>query len=332
MAPMKISAQRVGTIALLAVLGPVGIMLNMIVMIAIVRKKRLHTCTYMLYFHLAVCDILTALFGSTMGISIYTTGDFIFCQCVAVMIVFFYVISIGTVALIAYDRFVYLSSPLLYFVKVTKTRVLGLLVCIWSVSICNLVPVLWIKKMFVFNETVELKLSQRNCIISRVITREFLLWTVVVLTILPTLVAAILNIKIYHLASLHHKKIQKTTISWQRTQNVVKKNAQGDVTSPSSTINKRQINKKAVRTTMSIVVTHLICTMPYLTVIIIEASCDHCIPYKQIKYAYSLFLLNYLTAVLNPLIYTLTNAELRREIKIMLRLCRHKSKVVLSET
>ena len=304
------SPQRVATISIFSIVGPIGTLFNAVIIIVITTRKNLHTPTYILYLHMALCDMIVSLIGSAMGITIYVTGKFVFCQGVISTVLMGGILSSVTVVLISIDRYTCLTVPLLYQQKVTKKRLLLCLVILWIIILCDLVPILTEDALINPVNDRYAWLNRKNCILTKLLHPEYILLNCIGLALVPTTVTVIINVLILRLATKQYNKHKNKVASITQNQSL-----------PTRYMKRDNWNTKAIRTTLSIVVTHLVCTLPFLLVIIIDVTCNFCFPYKQIKYGYFLHLLSYFTSTINPLIYTSTNVVLRQEVKKLITRC-----------
>ena len=302
------SLQRNFIITTLSIVGPVGVLLNVVIIGALFRSKLYRTRNYPIYTSLAVCDALNACFGSAFAISVYATGDFHFCKCLLIETVLAYTTSVAMVAFLSCDRYLMLRRPLHYTRVMTKRVTLFILVCIWCVSLLNAGLLVSREAILPVTDLVSY-LNRKNCVLTRIVVREYLISWAMILIIFPILMIIILNIGILRIATAHHKQINRTLNSM---------NFGSRKKSIASTCG-REWNVKAAYTTVRIVATNVLCTLPFVCVALIETLCEYCIPYKSIRPFYTLFLLNFCSPIVNPLVYTITNKELKRQVVKTLR-------------
>ena len=296
------SLQRYLIIGTLSIVGPIGVAINALVIAALFRSKLYRSRNYLIYTSLAVSDALNAGFGCAFAVAVYATGEFGFCKCLLVETVLAYTTSVAIVAFLSYDRYLMLRRPLHYSRVMTRRVTLFILAVIWCVSLLNAGLLMSREAILPVTDRVSF-LNRKNCVLARIVVPEYLISWAMILIILPMLATAILNICILRIASAHYKQIN-------RTLNSVKRENSG-----SSTSSSRDWNVKAALTTVRIVATNVICTLPFVCVALIDGLCGYCVSYKSMKPFYALFLLNFCSPIVNPLVYTITNQELKRHVK-----------------
>ena len=301
------SFQRYLIIGTLSIVGPIGVAINVLIIAALIKSKLYRSRNYLIYTSLAVSDALNAGIGSTFALTVFATGEFTFCKCLLVETVLAYTTSVAIVAFLSYDRYLMLRRPLHYARVMTRRVTLLILVIIWCVSLLNAGLLVSREAILPITDHISV-LNRRNCVMTRIVVREYLISWVMILIIAPMSATIILNVCILQIASAHYKQIN-------RTLNSVKRENSNSTNSSSSSSSSRDWNIKAAYTTVRIVTTNVLCTVPFVCVALIETLCGYCISYKSMKPAYALFLLNFCSPIVNPLVYTITNQELKRHVK-----------------
>ncbi|KAI4896551.1 hypothetical protein NFI96_006806 [Prochilodus magdalenae] len=115
------------------------VFLNLLVIISISHFKQLHTPTNLLLLSLAVADLLVGLVVMPVNImklidSCWYLGRI---ACTLSIVVSFISMSgsLGSLTLVAVDRYIAVSDPLLYYSRITTGKTLLLIVLSWSVSL-----------------------------------------------------------------------------------------------------------------------------------------------------------------------------------------------------
>ena len=280
------------------------------------------------------------------GLGVNQTGEFFFCKGGLLIIALFYCLSSGTLCLMTYDRYVYISMPLRYFRKMTSMRAKLMIGMVWSISIINILPVLT-NKAFTRSKGPFHELDIKNCVLPKIINIPYFFWLeAIFLTFL--LVTIVYNFRIMSYARRQLRKIQATMTSQSALaihedsfkMTSTKQESTCDTSCKTSRcknsllIQRRSIEgrfakflrharqQKYMKTILCVVLVHCMCNLPYFVLVTSEIIYGY-FDYRKAKYAYTLYLLNYLNSVLNPLIYTGLNSSLRRSAKRLLcSLCR----------
>ena len=298
--------------------------------------------------HLAVIDLLLCTVGFVGGIGVNLVGGFSFCQTSLLVIALFYGLSSGTLCLMTYDRFVYISTPLRYFYRMTATRAKLLIAGIWSISFINIIPILT-GAALTQRRGPNYDLDIKNCVLSKIINVAYFYWLIsIILAFL--FITITFNFRILSYARNQSRKIDATNMLARSVIETENKTAQNFAPESSkgtenqedglkaredrlavwrrttklklTNIFLRVRQRKAMKTIICVVIFHCICNLPYLIFVATEIICGYCFDYKKVKYAYSLYMLNYLNSVLNPVIYTTMNSTLRKAVrKLLTSLC-----------
>ena len=327
------SLLRVLSTLVLSITAPAGITSNIIVIATFYRKIHCNDCSYIFFAHLAVIDLLVCIFGFTVGLGMNLSGGWLYCKACLVVIVLFYGLSAGNLCLMTYDRFLYITSPLKYFHKMSAKRAKLLIVILWILCIVNIIPVIT-NSAYTSEKGPHYVLDVKNCILSKILNKVYFFWLAAVIVIF-VVATMIFNLRILIHARRQRRKIESSnrvvSCSAQTDENTKETGyyngseavtTAGDEQAPRRRFARvlfRSSRTKAVRTIMCIVVIHCICNLPYILFIATEILCGFCFEYRRVKYAYSLYLLNYLNSVFDPIIYVSLNCDLRRAVKKMLK-------------
>jgi len=295
--------QRYLIMSIFGLVGPTGLLLNTVIIWTLVRSSLYKTRNYLVYTNLAVCDSINASLVCALGLAIYITGEFIFCKCILIVTVLAYTTSVAIIAFMSFDRYLVLRMPLRYSRIMTRRFMIIVLSFVWSVSVLNGGLLLSREALLPEHDYISF-LNRKNCVLSRIVVREYLITWCVLLILVPMVTIVAVNIAIMRLASHHYKQMNRTLSTTQQQ---------------SGATSNREWNVKAAFTTVRIVSTNVFCTLPFVCVIFVEAVCEYCVPYKKMKPFYALFLLNFCSTVVNPLVYLLTNKEMKRQVHKLFR-------------
>ena len=348
--PLKgMSVLRVISLCFLAICAPTGIISNIIVLI-VFNKQEHNDHSYIFFMHLAFVDLILCTGGLVTSLGVSQSGGFFFCKGGLLIIALFYSLSSGTLCLMTYDRFIYISMPLRYYRKMTSKKAKTLIALLWIISIFNILPVLT-NNAFMRSKGTFYELDMKNCVLPKIINIPYFFWLeTVFLTFLAMTIAY--NFRILSFARKQSRKIEAAVIPRNNLETIEgsdkkslclstlrqeNRSREFRGTSPNQgsifTLKRHTSTKlgkffqharkrKYVTTIAWIVTLHCVCNLPYFVFITAEIFHGY-FDYKSIKHLYSLYLLNYLNSVLNPLIYTSLNSNLRRSVKKLLcSLCR----------
>ena len=347
------SLLRAISLCFLTICAPTGIISNIIVLI-VFNKQEHNDHSYIFFMHLAFVDLILCTGGLVTGLGVSQSGEFLFCKGGLLIIALFYSLSSGTLCLMTYDRFIYISMPLRYYRKMTSKRAKILIVLLWIISIINILPVLT-NNAFVRSKGTFYELDIKNCVLPKIINIPFFFWLeTVFLTFL--VMTIVYNFRILSFARLQSRKVEAAIIpriNLETTEGsdkrslylskLTQENKSGGFRGGSrgasldqgsiSTLKRytsmklakllqRVRKRKHVKIIAWIVIIHCTCNLPYFVLITAEIFYGY-FDYDRIKYLYLLYLLNYLNSVLNPFIYTSLNSNLRKSVKKLLcSLCR----------
>ena len=332
------------SLSFLSICAPTGIISNIIVLI-VFNKEEHNDCSHIFFMHLAFVDLVLCTGGLITSIGVYQNGGFFFCKGGLLIIALFYCLSSATLCLMTYDHFIYISMPLRYFRKMTPMRAKVLIAAIWSISIVNIIPVIT-NTAFIRSKGPFHELDIKNCVLPKIINIPYFFWLEAIFLVFLS-VTIVCNFRILSYARKQSRKIEAVVIpqsnldvneeDTERSRNLTTpqpdqmsgvsrgtiRNTGSLVTLKGGTAAKfikffaRVRQRKYIKTIICIVTVHCICNLPYFVFIAAEILYGY-FDYSKTKYAYSLYLLNYLNSVLNPFIYASLNSSLRKAVKRLL--------------
>ena len=288
------SPLRILSIFILSILAPIGILANLSLLIIIWKLKRLHNCANIIFAHLATADFLVCTIGTSMGLAVYFTKDFIFCKGAILAAILCYGLSTETICLLTYDRFVYISRPLTYHQRMTFKKVRAFFITMWILRILNSLPI-FTDLAFTSERGEFYHKNMENCVMTRILNRSYSNW-ICITVLLPAVVTITMNLRILALARLQSRKIEDLEKCSHRKFSKMKR-------------------KRAYRIISYIVCVNILCSFPYLVLVMVETFSSIHFPYTKIKYGYALYLLNYLNCVLDPFVYSYTNSDIKRALR-----------------
>ena len=332
------SLLRIISVSILTFCAPTGIISNVIVLMAF-KKQNHDDYSHIFLVHLAIVDLILCTGGLVTSLGVSQIGGFFFCKGGLLIIALFYCLSSGTLCLMTYDRFIYISMPMKYYRRMTPKRAKVLIAVLWALSVINVLPVLT-NGAFIRSKGKYYELDIKNCIIPKIINIPYFFWLeTVFLTFL--LMTIVYNFRILSVARNQSRKIEAITVppnklntssvNNETSATLTQLNQASACEESHSVIRKKgkfakffhhAKQRKCIKTILLIVIVHCICNLPYFVLITAEIFYGY-FNYKKVKYVYLLYLLNYLNSVLNPFIYTSLNSNLRRSVKKTLRsICR----------
>ncbi|XP_047625082.1 trace amine-associated receptor 6-like [Phacochoerus africanus] len=284
--------------ALLAMLG------NLLVMIAILHFKQLHSPTNFLIASLACADFLVGVtvmpFSMVRSVESCWYFGRSFCTFHTCCDVAFCYSSLFHLCFISIDRYIAVTDPLVYPTKFTVS-VSGL-----CISISWVLPLVYSGAVFftgVHEDGMEELVSALSCIGGcQPVVNQFWILTDFLLFFIPTFVMIFLYSNIFLVARKQAKKIEHLSSK-----------AKGF-----SRLNKTRVAKrerKAARTLGVTVVAFLISWLPYMIDSFFHSFGRFITP----SYVYEIFCwFGYYNSALNPLIYALFYHWFRRAIKVII--------------
>ncbi|XP_041949312.1 trace amine-associated receptor 13c-like [Alosa sapidissima] len=260
------------------------VLLNLLVIISIFHFKQLHTPTNLLILSLAVADLFIGLTvmpveGSQLIETCWYFGDTL-CN----IFPFIYSVALSgslcSLVLISIDRFIAVSDPLRYSLKVTHNKVVIIVVLGWCICLLYMFFLL-------YDHLTEME-PHRTChgeCLFTTISFSWIVGDVFVSFIVPCSMVIILNMKIFCTAKYHTKVINSVT-ERERAGN-------------KDTMRSKKSSRKAEKTIGVLVTVYLLCYMPYNLSIFAYGP-------DSLSYLFKcLVWIVYLNSCMNPIIYAL---------------------------
>ena len=278
----------------LPILALLGLSGNTFVIFLIFQKFRLKSWTYTLICHLAVCDLLSSVFGAPLWIATYTSKDFCACRASIFASSVSMILSCFTLILIAYDRWVYIHYPLRYEFIVTTRKVVSFLVAIWLLTVCPSVL------SVTYKLNTENAVHVRNCVLSKIVNRWVLIFEFVICCLVPMVALVFAYSYILRTALRQQRKVMEFS-------NIEEKREKS---------NKLRKERQTVLMLYFVVSVFVISTLPYAIVVLLDAI-DFSIV-KGNRWVYLTSMLLFMNSAINPFLYTLTNKQLRKQARKVL--------------
>ncbi|XP_026076424.1 trace amine-associated receptor 13c-like [Carassius auratus] len=257
----------------IALLSVFTVFLNLLVIISISHFKQLHTPTNLLILSLAVADLIVGLIViPLMGIrfieSCWYFGETI---CFLLLFIIFMVVtaSLGNLLFISVDRYIAISDPLRYTVRVTTEKVVFCIIVNWLC--CGIYSVIILHNTMFYPETHDR--CYGDC---RVYFKfEHFVTDLIITFVAPSSVIMSIYVKIFCVAKYQAKVVNSVT-SVSRSQ------------------------RKAGKTLGIVVAIFFMCWIPYYVVILTEGNEST----ESVELNVTCWIL-YMNSCMNPLIYAL---------------------------
>ncbi|XP_073771306.1 trace amine-associated receptor 6-like [Danio rerio] len=266
----------------------VTVFLNLLVIISISHFRQLHTPTNLLILSLAVADLIVGLIVIPfMGIrfidSCWYYGE-TFCS--VFLFITFAVVSgsLGNLVLISLDRYIAVSDPLRYTVKITTDRIVICIVVNWLCS--SIYSFIFLYNSVFYPET------QNGCYGDCRVSFKFehFVTDLLVTFVAPSCVIMSIYVKIFCVAK-HQAKVVNSVTGVSKSQ------------------------RKAGKTLGIVVMVFFMCWIPYYIVILIEGNELT----ESVEFNVTCWIV-YMNSCMNPLIYSLFYKWFRISAKHILTL------------
>uniref|UniRef100_A0A3Q3JVC9 G-protein coupled receptors family 1 profile domain-containing protein n=1 Tax=Monopterus albus TaxID=43700 RepID=A0A3Q3JVC9_MONAL len=274
------------------------VVLNLLVIISVSHFRQLHTTTNLLVLSLAVADFLVGLLQMPVEILLYqgcwTLGDFI-CTVNFFLGFAIFSVSVGSMVLIAVDRYVAICNPMFYSTKVTVRRVQHCIFLCWMFSaLYNS----WLLRNFLIQPD-----RYNSCYGECVVVVNYVEGVVdlVVTFFGPITVIIVLYIRVFVVA-VSQARAMCSHIAAVRLQR-------------SETVKVKKSEMKAARTLGVVVVVFLLCCSPYYCYTVAAENSSIAASSAAIQ-----LWLVYCNSCLNPVIYAFFYPWFRKCIKHILTL------------
>ncbi|XP_039546318.1 trace amine-associated receptor 13c-like [Pimephales promelas] len=273
----------------IAVTSVFTVFLNLLVIISISHFKQLHTPTNVLIFSLAVADLIAGLIlmpvqGMKLIEPCWYFGE-IFCLIFTLILYVVVTASLGNMIIISVDRYITVTDPLGYPVRVNNNRAVVSIVVNWLFSIIYIFYLLY--EMFLYPERTQTCIGE--CLL--VITLENRVIDAFVCLVAPCCIVIPLYVKICFVAKRQAKHFNSVTEK------------------------KAKSEKKAAKTLGILVLVYLLCWTPYY---IVTLSFGH-----DENNTFIIDVMNWIVCMnscINPLIYAMFYQWFRVSAKYILTL------------
>ncbi|XP_067290027.1 trace amine-associated receptor 13c-like [Pseudorasbora parva] len=257
----------------ISLLSVFTVFLNLLVIISISHFKQLHTPTNMLILSLAVADLIVGLIIiPLMGIRFIETCWYFGKTFCFLFLFFVFVVvsaSLGNLVFISVDRYIAVSDPLRYTVRVTTDKVVFCIIINWLCS--SIYSVLILYNTMFYPETHDK--CYGDCTVS--FKFEHVVTDLIVTFVTPSSVIMFIYMKIFCVAN-HQAKVVNSVTGVSRSQ------------------------KKAAKTLGIVVIVYFMCWIPYYIVILIEGNEST----ESVQLNVTCWIV-YMNSCMNPLIYAL---------------------------
>uniref|UniRef100_A0A9J8BL79 G-protein coupled receptors family 1 profile domain-containing protein n=1 Tax=Cyprinus carpio carpio TaxID=630221 RepID=A0A9J8BL79_CYPCA len=264
------------------------VFLNLLVIISISYFKQLHTPTNLLILSLAVADLIVGLIViPLMGIRFIETCWYFgetFCSLFLFTVFVVVSASLGNLVFISVDRYIAVSDPLRYTVRVTTDKVVFCIIINWLCSIIYSVIILY-NTMF-YPETQDR--CYGDCSVS--FKFEHVVTDLIITFVAPSSIIMSIYVKIFCVAKYQAKVVNCVT-GISRSQ------------------------RKAAKTLGIVVMVYFVCWIPYYIVILIEGNDTK----ESVEFNVTCWIV-YMNSCMNPLIYALFYKWFRKSAKHILTL------------
>ncbi|XP_072048872.1 octopamine receptor beta-2R-like [Amphiura filiformis] len=286
---------------------------NSLTLIAIWKYRTLQTITSAFVANLAVADLLTCVITGPFILSSTITGDWPFsyplCQFQGFCTLVFCATSINTLMFVAIDRYVAITDPLHYHIRVTKTLIFLFLTLAWlQPAIFGFSPLLgWGQYVYISDEYI--CSCGWNVQISLTIT-------IIVLNLaVPTFVTIFCYWHIFKVAREHSRKVAAITIGLSRDakstpQSQSQPQSQCNTSRHDDSSRRRRTDTKAAKILLIVIGTFLFCWIPHTITIFCIAFTDNTCNLPPIYGSVST-LLALMNSACNPVLYGILNRQMR---------------------
>ncbi|XP_035242160.1 trace amine-associated receptor 13c-like [Anguilla anguilla] len=291
-----------------AVVVTVTVCGNLLVIISICHFKQLQTPANFVLLSLAMADFLVGVIVMPLYFTVLINSQRCFDILYYTMfhLAGFYLtcLSIYNVTLIAVDRYLALSNPFHYSMKVTVNVTLRIIAILWLYSLIYNVVLLY------YNGNITDMKANITC--GECFVKVNTVWAIVdliIVFVLPCSIIIFIYLNIFAIAKKHANKIR----SVRKCPKVNNSNMASE--------------RKAAKTLGVLVAVFLLCLVPYYVSAFIEVYFRN----RSVHVAVSVTLtLIYLNSSINPIIYALFYPWFQRSFKIIitLKICRTESSVL----
>ena len=184
------SPENFATTAYMFLVSVVGSAGNVLVILAIVYKRRLRTIPNYFLFNLAVCDLLNCSLAIPLRLLEGFQPGSIPCSVVIALTVLFDGLSRLNIIFISIDRFIAIKYPLGYSLYMTQKSATALMTSGWLIVVVfSILPVMGVGSA----PTEILSNNQGLCFFSTNLSKAYLLVFLIALCLLPLILATLIN-------------------------------------------------------------------------------------------------------------------------------------------
>ncbi|XP_012689511.2 trace amine-associated receptor 13c-like [Clupea harengus] len=288
-----------------SVISIVTVFVNLLVIISISHFKQLHTPTNLLILSLAVADLLIGLIVIPVEAIKLTETCWYFGQefCFIFQCIVYALLSssVGHLVVIAIDRYVAVSDPLLYIQRITVSKALISISLIWSCSVLYNLVLLYCNRSVHFSG--DHRLCHGQCFLY--ISFEWGMFDIICSFVAPCAVMITLYLRIFQVATYQVSVINSISAG---------------VGYADDTKMPRKSEGKAAKTLGIVVAVYLLCWIPYyLCLLTADASESSAIAITFLTW------ILYTNSCVNPLIYALFYSWFKTAVRHILTLKIHES-------
>nr|ADI56275.1 beta-like octopamine receptor R4 [Amphibalanus improvisus] len=299
---------------------------NLLVICSVIRYRRLRVITNYFIVSLALADMLVALGAMTFNASVQLSDRWMFglvvCDLWNSLDVYFSTISILHLCCISVDRYVAIVLPLEYPMKMTRTRVLLMILAAWVAPILiSFIPI-----FLGWYATDEYLQSRHPDECTWEVNKWFAAVSSSISFWIPGVIMVCLYLRVFREADRQEQMLHKAR---GKAQMLVTQNGGSDGGGGTQTHavddehshSRRQMHKlrrerKAMRTLGILMGAFLFCWLPFFLWYIIVSLCDSCHTPRIVESL--LFWIGYFNSTLNPIIYAYFNRDFRYAFRSIL--------------
>ncbi|XP_061072445.1 trace amine-associated receptor 13c-like [Conger conger] len=281
---------------------------NLLVIISICHFKQLHTPTNFLLLSLAMTDFLVGVIVMPLYFILWIDPQscfgILYCTIFNVAALDLTCISIYNVALIAVDRYIAVSNPLHYSMKITMKVTLRIIAILWLYSLIYNMVLLYFNGNII---DMKANITCGECIL--ISSNVWAIVDFIIVFLLPCSMIIIIYLNIFAIAKKHANKIRSVR-KCPKIKNV-----------------SMASERKAAKSLGVLVAVFLVCLVPYY----LSAFLDVYVKKRSVHLAVSGTLtLIYLNSSINPIIYALFYPWFKRSVKLIitLKICGTESSVL----
>ncbi|KAL4640489.1 5-hydroxytryptamine receptor 4-like [Arapaima gigas] len=285
---------------------------NFLVVLAIAYFKQLQSPTNSFVMSLAVADFLVGLVVMPYSMVRTVEGCWyfgpVFCEVHSSLDVMLCTTSIFHLSCIAFDRYYAVCNPLVYALKMSRTRVVLLIVACWVVPLLiSFGPIM----LGLHKANTDVVFPKASC--SFLVNQVYAVTASLVAFYLPMATMLVAYWKIY-------KAARRQAMQISAMENQVTKAQETDARRKQKQRNSMRCEKKAAKTLGFIMGAFLLFWLPFFTTNIIDPFID----YRTDGVIWDIFLwLGYANSSLNPILYGYFNRSFRRAFLLIMgcRIC-----------